>query len=42
MLANKYKMTIEENIFCAKCILVDSIYMQANLEGIVVTTLEES
>ena len=40
MLANKYKMTIEENIFCAKRILVDSIYMQANLEGISVTFAE--
>ena len=40
MLCNKYKMTIEENIFCAKRILVDSIYMQANLEGIAVTFAE--
>lgn len=30
-------MTKEENIFCAKRIMVDSIYKQASLEGIVVT-----
>ena len=29
-----YAMTQEENIFCAKRVLVDSIYKQANLEGI--------
>ena len=28
-----YNMTKEENIFCAKRVLVDSIYKQANLEG---------
>ena len=32
-----YNMTQEENIFCAKRTLVDSIYQQANLEGIAVT-----
>lgn len=32
-----YAMTKEENIFCAKRILVDSIYKQANLEGIGIT-----
>ena len=32
-----YNMTQEENIFCAKRILVDSVYQQANLEGIGVT-----
>ena len=32
-----YDMTLEENIFCAKRILIDSIYQQANLEGIGVT-----
>ena len=32
-----YAMTQEENIFCAKRVLVDSIYKQANLEGIGVT-----
>lgn len=30
-------MSQEENIFCAKRIMVDSIYKQANLEGISVT-----
>ena len=30
-------MTKEENIFCAKRIMVDSIYKQASLEGIAVT-----
>ena len=30
-------MSQEENIFIAKRILVDSIYQQANLEGIGVT-----
>lgn len=30
-------MSREENIFCAKRILVDSVYKQANLEGIAVT-----
>lgn len=37
MISNKYEMTTEENIFCAKRILVDSVYKQANLEGIAVT-----
>ena len=32
-----YNMTQDENIFCAKRTLVDSIYQQANLEGIAVT-----
>lgn len=32
-----YAMTQEENIFCAKRILVDAIYKQANLEGIAIT-----
>lgn len=32
-----YAMSQEENIFCAKRILVDSVYKQANLEGIGVT-----
>ena len=35
-----YNMTKEENIFCAKRVLVDSIYKQANLEGIGVTFAE--
>ena len=35
-----YNMTLEENIFCAKRILIDSIYQQANLEGIGVTFAE--
>ena len=34
---DKYAMSQEENIFCAKRILVDSVYQQANLEGIGVT-----
>lgn len=37
ILPNKYKMSHEENIFIAKRILVDSVYQQANLEGIGVT-----
>lgn len=40
MVKNKYEMNINENIFCAKRILVDSIYKQANLEGIAVTFAE--
>ena len=40
MIKNKYAMTLDENIFCAKRILVDSIYSQANLEGIAVTFAE--
>ena len=32
-----YNMTQEENIFCAKRVLVDSVYKQANLEGISIT-----
>jgi len=35
-----YNMTLEENVFCAKRILIDSIYQQANLEGIGVTFAE--
>ena len=35
-----YNMTQEENIFCAKRTLIDSIYQQANLEGIGVTFAE--
>lgn len=34
---DRFCMTQEENIFCAKRILVDSIYKQANLEGIGIT-----
>ncbi len=34
---DKFHMTKEENLFNAKRILVDSIYKQANLEGIAVT-----
>ena len=34
---DKYTMTRENNIFLAKRILVDSVYAQANLEGIAVT-----
>lgn len=37
MIRDKFQMTKEENIFCAKRILVDSVYQQANLEGIAVT-----
>lgn len=37
VLPNKYAMSLEENIFIAKRILVDSVYQQANLEGIGVT-----
>lgn len=37
MITDKYDMSQEENIFCAKRIMVDSIYKQANLEGIAVT-----
>lgn len=37
MIFDKYEMSQEENIFCAKRILVDSVYQQANLEGIGVT-----
>lgn len=37
---DKYAMSVEDNIFCAKRILVDSIYSQANLEGICVTFAE--
>ena len=40
MIHDKYEMTVEENIFCAKRILVDSVYKQANLEGIAVTFAE--
>ena len=34
---DKYKMTVEENIFVAKRNIVDSIWKAANLEGIAVT-----
>ena len=34
---DKYKMTLEENIFVAKRNIVDSIWKSANLEGIAVT-----
>lgn len=37
IVTDRYNMTQEENIFCAKRIIVDSIYKQANLEGIAVT-----
>ncbi len=33
----KYNMTVEQNIFLAKRLLVDSVYKSANLEGIAVT-----
>ena len=31
---NKYKMTLEQNIFLAKRNLVDNVYANARLEGI--------
>lgn len=34
---NKYKMTVEENLYYAKRNLVDSMWKSANLEGIAVT-----
>ena len=34
---DKYKMKLEDNVFCAKRVLVDSVYKSANLEGIAVT-----
>ena len=34
---NKYSMTVEENIFYAKRVLVDSIYKASRLEGVAVT-----
>ncbi len=37
MINDVFNMSQEENIFCAKRILVDSVYKQANLEGIGVT-----
>ena len=37
VLQDKFNMTQEENIFCAKRTLVDSVYKQANLEGIAIT-----
>lgn len=37
MISDRFNMTKEENIFQAKRILVDSIYQEANLEGIAVT-----
>ena len=36
-IADKFNMSKEDNIFNAKRIMVDSIYKQANLEGIAVT-----
>ncbi len=40
MIKNRFNMTLEDNIFTAKRLLVDSIYQQANLEGIAVTFAE--
>ena len=37
IIPDKFHMTQEDNLFNAKRILVDSIYKQANLEGIAVT-----
>ena len=37
ILRDKYAMDIEENIWIAKRLLVDSVYTSANLEGIAVT-----
>ena len=37
ILQDRYDMSQDENVFCAKRILVDSVYKQANLEGIAVT-----
>lgn len=37
ILKDKYKIDIEENIWIAKRLLVDSVYSSANLEGIAVT-----
>ena len=37
IIKDKYNMDREKNIFLAKRILVDSVYQQANLEGIAVT-----
>lgn len=37
MIENMFDMSQDENIFCAKRILVDSVYKSANLEGIAVT-----
>ena len=34
---NKYKMSVEENVFYAKRNLIDSMWKSANLEGIAVT-----
>ena len=34
---NKYKMTLEQNIFLAKRNLVDNVYANARLEGINIT-----
>lgn len=36
-ISDKFNMSKEDNIFNAKRIMVDSIYKQANLEGIAVT-----
>ena len=37
---DKYKMKLEDNVLCAKRVLVDSVYKSANLEGIAVTFAE--
>ena len=37
VLQDRYDMSKDENVFCAKRVLVDSVYKQANLEGIAVT-----
>lgn len=34
---NKFNMSCDENVFIAKRLLVDSVYQQANLEGIATT-----
>lgn len=36
-ITDRFQMTQEDNILCAKRLLIDSIYSQANLEGIAVT-----
>ena len=37
MIVDKYQLTIEENVFLAKRNIVDSIYKESRLEGIVIT-----
>lgn len=37
MMDNKYRMTIEQNIFLAKRNLVDNVYASARMEGLNVT-----